>query len=176
MITACALVKALNERPQLKIDLPIAVVPDLDGPALVAAKFAAQLKEIQALKPSRKGTEGSGAVSPAFEQLSPVAKLDLLTQLYTRDVGTQPKYPEAVTTGKQGVDAVSAKIDFLTSGIRERVIVGDTEFKALGEQRGMALQQALLADPQIDPDRVFLVANNKALAKDGMVRLELSLK
>lgn len=171
-----AVAKAMTERPQLKIDLPIAVVPDLDGPALVGAKFAAQLKEIQALKPSRKGTQGLGAVSPAFEQLSPAAKLDLLTQLYTRDVGTQPKFPEAVTTAKKGADVVSAKIDFLTTGIREHVTVGDAEFKALGEQRAMALQQALLADPQIDPDRVFLVANNKAVAKDGMVRLELSLK
>ena len=168
--------KAMMERPQLKIDLPIAVVPNLDGPALVAAKFTAQLNEIQALKAGRKATGAPGAASPAFEQLSPAVKLDLLTQLYTRDVGTQPKFPEAVTTGKQGADAVSAKIDFLTSGIRERVTVGDAEFKALGEQRAMALQQALLADPQIDPARVFLVANNKAVAKDGMVRLELSLK
>jgi hypothetical protein len=168
--------KAMMERPQLKIDLPIAVVPDLDGPALVAAKFTAQLKEIQALKAGRKATGGPGAASPAFEQLNPAVKLDLLTQLYTRDVGTQPKFPETVTTGKQGADAVSAKIDFLTSGIRERLTVGDAEFKALGEQRAMSLQQALLAEPQIDPARVFLVANNKAVAKDGMVRLELSLK
>ena len=36
--------KAMKERPQLKIDLPIAVVPDIDRPALVAAKFAAQLQ------------------------------------------------------------------------------------------------------------------------------------
>ncbi len=70
----------------------------------------------------------------------------------------------------------SAKIDYLTSGIREHVIVGDAELKALGEQRAMALQQALLADPQIDPQRVFLVANNKAVSKNGMVRLELSVK
>ena len=48
------------ERPQLKIELPIAAVPDLDGPALVAAKFAAQLNEIQALKASRKGSGGPG--------------------------------------------------------------------------------------------------------------------
>ena len=51
---------------------------------------------------------------------------------------------------------VSAKIDFLTTGIREHLTVGDAEFKALGEQRAMALQQALLADPQIDPDACVL--------------------
>jgi hypothetical protein len=40
----------------------------------------------------------------------------------------------------------------------------------------MALQRALLADPQIAAERVFLVANDKASVKDGNVRLELSLR
>ncbi len=168
--------KAMNERPQLKIELPIAAVPELDGPALVAVKIAAQLSEIQALKASRKGAGGPGAAPPAFEQLSPTAKLDVLTQLYARDVGAQPKFPDSVTSGKAGADVVSAKIEFLTSGIREHVNVGDAELTALGQQRALALQQALLADTQIDPGRVFLVVNNKAVAKDGMVRVELSLK
>jgi hypothetical protein len=170
------LAKAMKERPQLKIELPIAVAPDIDRPALVAAKFAAQLGEIQAPKAGRKGTGAAGAVSPAFDQLNPAAKLELLAQLYARDVGVEPKYPEAVTSLKQAADVVSAKIDFLTSEIREHVIVGDAELKALGEQRATTMQQTLLADPQIDPERVFLVANDKAVGKDGMVRLELSLK
>jgi hypothetical protein len=38
------------------------------------------------------------------------------------------------------------------------------------------VQQALLTDTQIDPARVFLVANDKAKKQDGAVRLELSLK
>jgi len=170
------LAKAMKERPQLKIELPIAVAPDIDRPALVAAKFAAQLGEIQAPKAGRKGSGAAGAVSAAFDQLNPAAKLELLAQLYARDVGVEPKYPEAVTSLKQAADVVSAKIDFLTSEIREHVIVGDAELKALGEQRATTMQQTLLADPQIEPERVFLVANDKAVGKDGMVRLELSLK
>ncbi len=167
--------KAMKERPQLKIELPIAVAPDIDRAALVASKFAAQLSEIQALKAGGKGASPA-AVAPAFDQLNPRAKLELLTQLYARDVGVEPEYPEAVTNLKQAADVVPAKIDFLTSAIREHLIVGDAELKALGEQRATAMQRALLADPQIDPERVFLVANDKAVGKDGMVRLELSLK
>ena len=117
----------------------------------------------------------AGALSPAFEQLSPAAQLELLTQLYTRDVGAQPKYPDAVAALKK-TDAVPAKIEFLTSAIREHLTVGDAELKALGEQRAMALQQALLTGTQVEPERVFLVSNDKAVAKDGAVRLELSLK
>ena len=36
--------------------------------------------------------------------------------------------------------------------------------------------QALLTDTQLDPGRVFLVANDKAKNQDGRVRLELSLR
>jgi len=170
-----SIANALKERPQLKIEVPIAAVPDIDRPALVAAQFSAQLSQAQTLKGSRKKA-AAGAVPPAFEQLDPTAKLELLTQLYTQDVGGEPKYPEAVTALKQKPDAVSAKIEFLSSAIREHLTVGDAELKALGEQRAMALQQALLTGTQVEPERVFLVANDKATAKDGVVRLELSLK
>jgi len=169
-----AVAKALNARPQLKIDVPIAVVPDIDRPALIAAQFNAQLNEVQMAGQSRK-KPNAGAVAAAFEQLNPAAQLELLTQLYTKDVGAQPKYPDAVAALKKS-DAVPAKIEFLTSAIREHLTVGDAELKALGEQRAMALQQALLTGTQVEPERVFLVASDKAVAKDGVVRLELSLK
>ena len=41
------LVKALQERPQLKLEIPIATVPDLDRPALVATAFQSQIAEVQ---------------------------------------------------------------------------------------------------------------------------------
>ncbi len=166
--------KALNARPQLKIDVPIAVVPDIDRPALIAAQINAQLQEVQVAGQSRKKPT-AGAAAPAFEQLNPASQLELLSELYTRDVGAQPKYPDAVAALKK-TDAVPAKIEFLTSAIREHLTVGDAELKALGEQRALALQQALLTGTQVEPERVFLVANDKAVAKDGAVRLELSLK
>ena len=46
-----ALVKALGDRPQLKLEVPIATVPDLDRPALVAAAFQSQIAEVQAGTP-----------------------------------------------------------------------------------------------------------------------------
>ncbi len=167
--------KALNARPQLKIEIPIAVAPDIDRPALLAAQFNAQVSEVQMARLSRK-KPSAGAAAPAFEQLDPAAQLELLTQLYKRDAGAEPKYPESVAALKQKSDVVSAKIEFLTSGIREHLTIGDAELRALGEQRAMALQQALLTGTQVEPERVFLVANDKAIAKDGVVRLELSLK
>ncbi len=169
-----AVAKALAERPQLKIEVPIAVVPDIDRPALAAAQFNAQLNELQTLKATRK--KSAGAAPTPYDQLDPGAKLELLTALYVKDVGGEPKYPQVVTDLKSKPELLSAKIDFLTQGIREHLVVGDADLNTLGQQRAMVLEQALLGDTQIDPARVFLVANDKASSKDGMVRLELSLR
>ena len=169
-----AIVKALQGRPQLKIEVPIAAVPDLDRPALIDAELASELSQAMTQAPTRK--KQAAATAPSFDQLDAAAKLDVLTRLYQHDLGGEPKYPDSVTSVKQKPEQISAKIDFLTGALREHVTVPDDRFKALGEQRAQALQQALLTDTQIDPARVFLVANDKAIAKDGAVRFELSLR
>jgi hypothetical protein len=170
-----AVAKAMKERPQLKIEVPIAVVPEIDRPALASAKLAAEASKIEAVK--LDGKKGAvGATLAPWEQLDSATKLQILTQLYTRDVGGEPKYPESISTLKQKSDATAAKIEFLSQGIREHVVVGDEDLKTLGEQRALAVQQQLLTGTQIEPERVFLVANDKATGKDGLVRLELSLR
>ncbi len=171
-----AIAKALQGRPELKIEVPIAAVPDLDRPALIDAEFASRLSEAMMQAPHRRKQSASGVTAPGFDELDASAKLDVLTRLYQRDVGGGPKYPEAVTADKRKPEQVSAKIDFLKGALRDHVSVADDRLRALGEQRAQALQRALLTDTQIDPARVFLVANDKAVAKEGAVRFELSLR
>jgi hypothetical protein len=169
--------KALIERPQLQIDVPIAVVPDVDRPALIEAQYQAQLEAARIARvSSKKAAVAPGAATPSFDQLDPATRLDLLTQVYAQDAGGEPKYPDEVTNVKSKPDLVAAKIAFLSREIHAHIVVGDGELQALGQQRALALQKALLADSQVAPERVFLVANDKATAKDGAVRLELSLK
>jgi hypothetical protein len=91
-------------------------------------------------------------------------------------LGGEPKYPESVTSIKQKPDLTAAKIDFLTTALHEHITVGQDQLTALGQQRALALQRALLTDTGIDPARIFLVANDKAKEKDGAVRMELSLR
>jgi type IV pilus biogenesis protein CpaD/CtpE len=81
-----------------------------------------------------------------------------------------------VTAIKQKPELTAAKIDFLTSALHEHIAVGQDQLTALGQQRALALQRALLTDTGIDPARIFLVANDKAKEKDGAVRVELSLR
>jgi hypothetical protein len=168
-----AMVKALNERPQLKIEVPIAWVGDLDRPALVEAQILTQVRGVQS---GKAGSKKSSAAAPDFEQLDPSAKVELLTQLYAKDVGGEPKFPPAVTELKTKPELAAAKVAFLEQALREHIAVTDGDLTTLGQQRAMAVQQALLTDTQVDPARVFLVVNDKAKNHEGKVRLELSLK
>ena len=172
---ARAVAKALIERPQLKIEVPIAVVPDLDRPALVAARFTAELGAAQSVKGGSKKAAAAGT-PPSYDDLDPSIKLELLTRLYAKDFGAEPKFPDAVTGIKSKPDIAPAKIDFLEKSIREHIQVGEGDLQTLGQDRAKALQQVLLADTQVSPDRVFLVGNDMAKPADGMVRLELTLK
>ena len=158
-----AMVKALTERPQLKIEVPIAWVGDLDRPALVETRFAAQVRDAQSSKAGKK----SAAEGPDVE---------LLTQLYVKNLGGEPKYPEAVTSIKTKPELAAAKAAFLSQALHEHMAVSDADLTTLGQQRAAAVQQVLLTGTQIDPARVFLVVNDKAKNENGKVRLEMSLK
>ncbi len=172
---AKAVGKALIERPQLKIEVPIGVVAEVDRPALVAAQFNEQVSTAQTVKSKRQQSTPPGQPL-TYEQLDPAAQLELLTRTYVKDFGSEPKFPDVMTGLKSKPELTAAKIDFLSKAIHEHIQIGDTELQALGQQRAMTLQQVLLADPQVTAERVFLVANDKAVAKDGVVRLELSLR
>jgi hypothetical protein len=170
---AQSIVKALDARPQLKIEIPIAVVGELDRPSLLEAKYQAQLQAAMAAKSAHKK---SSAAATTFDQLDSAAQLDLLTRLYVSNFGAEPKFPDAVEALKAKPDKTAAKSDFLVHEIHQRIAVTESDLTALGQQRAMNLQQVLLTGTQIAPDRVFLVANDKAKGQDGHIRLELSLR
>jgi uncharacterized protein DUF748 len=170
---AQSMVKALNARPQLKIEIPIATVGDLDRPHLVEMKFQAQIQEELAAAAARKK---SSAPAPGYDQLDPGAQLDLLTKLYKKNFSADPKFPESVDALKTKPEKTAAKNDYLSHELHEHLAVGESDLAALGQQRATNLQAALLTGSQIDPARVFLAANGKAKDQGGQVRLELSLK
>jgi hypothetical protein len=74
-----AMVKALSERPQLKIEIPIAWVSELDRPALAEAQFMAQVRDMQSAKSQKKSPGAPSPGAPAYEQLDAAGKVELLT-------------------------------------------------------------------------------------------------
>lgn len=147
-----SIAKALAERPQLKLDVPIAVVAEIDRPALAEVKFQSQLQAAQKAKP--------GAAP---------SRLTLLHTLYVSNVGGEPKYPDDFKSDAQ-------RADFLEGEVRKHIAVTDTELLDLGQQRALTLQSALLTDTQLEPERVFLVQSDKAKLEGGVVRLEMTLR
>jgi Domain of Unknown Function (DUF748) len=170
---AQSIVKALDARPQLKIEIPIAVVGELDRPSLIEAKYRAQVQEAVAAAVARKK---SPAATTTFDQLDASAQLDLLTRLYVSSIGAEPKFPDSIEAIKPKPEKTAARNDFLAHELHQHIAVTDSDLTALGQQRAMKLQQAVLTGTQIAPERVFLVANDKAKGQDGRVRLELSLR
>jgi hypothetical protein len=77
---------------------------------------------------------------------------------------------------KTKTELAAAKADFLGKASHEHVSITDADLTSLGQRRAMAVQQALLADTQVEPARVFLVVNGKVKNQDGQVRIELSLQ
>ena len=132
-----------------------------------------EFQEIRAGGAGRKKAAGADA---AFDQLDPAAQLDILAKLYAKDLGADPKFPDSVDAIKTKPEKVAAKNEFLVREIHEHIAVDESDLAALGQLRATNLQQALLTGTQIDPQRVFLVANDKAKNQDGRVRLELSLR
>jgi hypothetical protein len=99
-----------------------------------------------------------------------------LTPNYVKDIGGEPKYPQDVTRIKTKPELAAAKAAFLSQALHDHIVITDSDLSALGQQRAMAIQQALLTGTQVDPARVFLVVNDKAKSQEGRVRLEMSLK
>ena len=171
-----AIVKALKERPQLKIEVPIAVLAEIDRPALLEARLAADLDAERALQ-TKPAAQKPGVVEPPpFRQLEPAAQLPVLAALYTKKLGHAPQFPEAGDGKPTKPEIAAAEVAYLDEQLRAQVVVDDADLKHLAEQRAQSLQQALLADGAIDPARVFLVASDKITARHGLVRLELSLQ
>jgi len=174
--------KALAERPQLRIAVPLATVTALDRPALVQARYQSLLLEQQRQEmPRSKAAEAQ--TPPGFDTLSPKQQLALLSAAYRKLTGSAPQFPEPASPqgGKQSrkearEQQLEQDIAFVHEGLLKAIQVPDQELSDLAKARAAAIQQILLGDKQIDPARVFLVVNDKAAAQDKTVRLELTLQ
>ena len=88
-----ALGKALVEKSQLKLDVPIGTVAELDTPILAERAYEAALADAVAARFGAK----SGAAASAYASLEPGRKIEVLTALVTTKTGAAPKLPEPPT-------------------------------------------------------------------------------
>jgi len=171
-----ALARGLVEKPGVGLDVPIGGVDELDLPALAERRYLQQRRAAQAQVLGRRADDP--APLPGFETL-PVAQRILVLRGLLAQTGPAAALAPAPTpaaAAASGADAEAALLAALEREARLRSVAAPDELTRLGQERGRAVQRALLTGTALEPERVFLTAAGKVGANDGRVRFELGLK
>jgi hypothetical protein len=175
-----ALAKSLVEKPELKLDVPIGALPEVDLPALSERAYRTAVDGAVARHFAKMAKKGQPI--PQYGSLEPRHRIEVLTALVKQQSGTEPKVPEAPEP-PQGTPRAEAKalreaaaIEYLEMTARAGVVVPDTELAKLAEERAVAIERALLTDSGLEPTRVFKVREGKVSLNEGKVRFQLGLK
>jgi uncharacterized protein involved in outer membrane biogenesis len=175
-----ALAKSLAEKPELKLDVPIGALAELDQPALKDRAYLAALDGAVAEHVAKKVKQGAPA--PSYATLETGKKIDVLTELVKQQTGTAPQVPEAPEP-PEGTPRAEAKaqrqaaaVEYLETAARGGVTVLETDLAKLAEERAAAIERALLGGGALDPTRVYKVREGKVSANEGKVRFQLGLE
>lgn len=187
------LAKALMERPQLKLDIPLHAISALDDEALAKSALDQALASAAANGKGGKhaaanaGAGGGAGGAPTASQTPAqmATQLRALAALYRQSFQADPVYPAELggTAGdapKQGSaaaqDADAARIAWLQQELLVRFRPTHAQRDALGLARAQAAQTALLTGQELPPERVFLTERESGGGADGNVRMELKLQ
>lgn len=173
-----SLVKALKERPQLKLDVPIVFSPGLDRPQMAAARLRQEL--LARAQDTRQGKKHPDAGELALAD--PDRHFHLLLDQYQADLGKDkeaqlPPSAAALQAAKpKETTAYEPAIADLNAALINHIEVPDADLEALGKQRAQAIQDALLSDGQVEPTRVFIVNAPPKPDSGDKVKVELAVK
>jgi hypothetical protein len=177
-----ALGKSLAPKTDLRLEIPIGVDATLDGAALAQARYQRELENaMRGTLQGKKGADGTAAL-PAFDSLPPDRREQVLTALYTQLTGAPPVLPEPTEPAAElsrkdaKAQAEQARLAWLDEESRKRALAEPGDLEQLGQQRGKAVMDALLADTGMTPERVFLAGNGKVSPNEQLVRYELTVK
>ncbi len=190
------LAKALVERPQVKLDIPLHTISASDDEALEKAALE------QALAAAASPEAGKHKAAKASSGGAPAApRLAALSALYRDKFKADPVYPAEISgvaakpgaakpeaanpdvaktdTAKPaaaGQDVDAARIAWLEQELMQQFKPTRDERDGLGRARAEAAQAALLANQELPPDRVFLTERESGGGPEGQVRMELKLQ
>jgi uncharacterized protein involved in outer membrane biogenesis len=175
-----ALAKSLVEKPELKLDVPLGALAEIDLPALNERAYRSAVDGAVTARFARKARQGEPI--PAYDTLAAEEKAEVLTALVRQQTGAEPVVPEAPAP-PEGTPRAEAKalrqaaaIEYLEKTARAGVVAPDTELEKLAAERAAAIERALLGGGELDPTRVFKVREGKIAANEGKVRFQLGLE
>jgi hypothetical protein len=173
-----ALTEAMVDRRELKLDVPVGTVPELDRDAIRERKWSMRVNATMHGALRKRELEKVRG----FDELDDDQKLTVLSSLYKELTGKEPKLPEApgAESGASRREARAAKrafeVSYLERATHEQIKVDDTELDHLGQQRGEAIERALLSTGKVDHTRVLLSEKGKVTKDQGKVRYELAFE
>lgn len=171
-----ALAKALTERPQLKLDVPIVASAALDRPELARARLTRQLAvRAETSRQGRKHPEQAAELALA----DPATHFGLLVEQFRADLGKDAALPPSAVAAQAAKKGESAPYDAAIADLEAALIahiqLPDSELEQLGRARASAIQNALLSGGQIDPARVFIVNAAPKPDTGDTVKVELAV-
>lgn len=155
-IKLTTLAKAMVERPQLKLNIPLTVITDADAAALNEASFK----------------DAVAGVLPNAGSATPQQRLAALITLHQRKLNSAPAFPAT----EAGADVTSARIAYLESILKPQFAITAADRDALTRARANAVQAALLTNPELSAERIYLTARSNEAQSPGVARMELKLE
>jgi hypothetical protein len=153
------LAKALVERPQLKLSVPLTIVTTQDSEAIARAALNEKLPPAE----------------PPQDDAAKRQRIAAVEKVYKEVTKSAPTYPPE--TQKEKVIDFDARLKFLEQSLLERMKPDDAALTALAQQRARAVQDALLANTELNPERVFITAERSEGKKESNgVRMEMKLE
>jgi uncharacterized protein involved in outer membrane biogenesis len=176
------LLKGLQERPALQVDVPMAYLPELDGQVLGRKRLDTTLAALAAGERSERKRVDPEADAAALAD--PERRLELLTALYRQESGAEAPLPaqalayEAMKKKERTPELLAAASAELEDELIAKMPVPAIALEELGKARAQSIQDALLSGGQVDPGRVFVITADARppVAVESRVRMELSLK
>jgi uncharacterized protein involved in outer membrane biogenesis len=165
---------ALVEKPKLRLDIPLHTINDADDDALSKAALDQAVASGGGGGPKRAPRGSAGASADQ------TVRLNSLLLLYRQKFDKEPEYP-----GEEGGKAQNpndpnatpaAHIAFLEQQLLPQFKPTSDERDALARARAQAVQGALLANKDLQPERVFLTERQSNRSENGRVRMELKLE
>lgn len=174
-----ALVQALTQRPELKIVVPVGVIPELDTPALAEQRYKTELESAAESRQVKRGKAEDALL--AYDALSDAGKVKVLSGILKRRTGAAPNIPapppppEGTSKRKAQKLADAAAVTYLEEQVRSGIEVSELDLNQLAKDRAEAIRVALLEGTGIDPGRVIPSREGKLSQSDGKVRFELGV-
>ena len=161
--------KALAERPQLKLDIPLQTAGVADEAAMARSALDQAIEA--KLRTSPPGARNKPKASSPAAAASTRSRA--LAELYEAAFGAPPVYPppEAAETD---IDALHGA--WLEQQLLPKFAATQAQRDALARSRAEAVQAAILANKTVAPERLFLTERPSGNGTAGAVRMELKLQ